>query len=93
MKPKLIVFALLLSVLTIVGMSIAVKSCKFNPEPTRPKIYEKIQEKHSAIGVSVINRPADDTAGLYRLEAFKKKLAAAALRRQIDSLSRLQNNR
>jgi len=44
MKPKLIVFALLLSVLTIVGMSIAVKSCKFNPEPTRPKIYEKIKE-------------------------------------------------
>lgn len=94
MKTKLL-FALLLTVLSIVTISIAVKSCDLNPEPNREEIHEIIIKKSDSVGVAVINMPTDshDTTGMYKLQAFKKRLAAAALRRQLDSIARLQNKR
>lgn len=93
MKTKLIVFALLLTVVSIITISFALKSCDLNPEPNREEIHEIITKKHDSIGVVVVNVSLDspDTTGLYKLQAFKKRLAAAALRRQLDSIARLQN--
>lgn len=92
MKAKLIIFGLLLTVLTIVSINLALKSCDFTPEPNRKEIYETIIKKHDSVGVAAVNRPEPvDTAGLHKLEAFKKRLAVAALRRQLDSIARLQN--
>lgn len=92
MKAKLIL-ALLLTVLSIITISIALKSCDLNPEPNPKEIHETIVKKHDSVGVVIVNVSVDspDTTGLHKLEAFKKRLAAAALRRQLDSLARLQN--
>ncbi len=92
MKTKLIL-GLLLTVLSIIMISIAVKSCKLKPEPNQKIIYEKITKKSDSVGVVVVVRAVDDTTGLHKLEAFKKRIAAATIRRQLDSLARLKNNR
>lgn len=92
MKPKHIAFALLLTVVSIITISIAVKSCKLTHQPNRKEIHEIIVKKHDSVGVAVINQSQHvDTVELHKLQAFKKRLAAAALRRQLDSLARLKN--
>ncbi len=90
MKTKLI-FGLIVTVFSIIMIIIAIKSFQLNPPPNRKATLENVQTNSDAVGAAVIARSDADTTGLYKLEAFKKRLAAATLRRQLDSLKSLQN--
>lgn len=90
MKTKLI-FGLILTVFSIIMIRMAINSFQLNDPPNRKATLENVQTNSNSVGVAVIARPDTDTTGLYKLEAFKKRLAAATLRRQLDSLKSLQN--
>lgn len=88
MKSKHFVFALLLTVLSIVTISIAVKSCQLTPKPNRKEIHEIIIKKSDSVAVAASVQP--DTAKLRKLSQLKYRIAKA---RFDDSLQRLQNQR
>lgn len=87
MNTKRLIFALLLTVLSIITISIAVKRCNLNPEPNRKITYE-IQKKSDSVAVAASVQP--DTAKLRKLSQLKYRIAKA---RFDDSLQRLQNQR
>lgn len=86
MNTKRLIFALLLTVLSIITISIAVKSCNLNPEPNRKITYE-IQKKSDSVAVASVQQP--DSSKLRKLAELKFRIAKA---RFLDSLQRIQNH-
>lgn len=87
MKAKLIVFAFLLTVLSIVTISIAIKSCQFSPKPNQKEVYEIIvKTKSDSVAVAAATMP--DSAKLRKLAALKRRIAEA---RYNDSIQRAEH--
>lgn len=84
MKPKL----LLLTVLSIVTISIAIKSCQLIPTPNQKITYETIRKKSDSVAVASVQQP--DSSKLRKLSELKFRIAKA---RFDDSLQRISNKR
>lgn len=87
MNTKRLIFALLLTVLSIITISIAVKSCNLTPNPNQKITYE-IQKKSDSVAVASVQQP--DSSKLRKLQALKLRIAKA---RFLDSLQRIPHQR
>lgn len=88
MKSKRLIFALLLTVLSIITVSIAIKSCQLTPKPNKKIVYETIQKKSDSVAVVSVQQP--DSSKLRKLADLKLRIAKA---RFDDSLQRAAHQR